>query len=539
MTRPGLVLEVDDRTPPLVVHEGEGFRLEEFPRGTRVVYPPEQPPGVGDVDGVVRTALASPHGSEPLAALLRPGMRLTISFDDVSRPLPATAGADVRQRVVEQVLTLAAEAGVDDVELVCGIGLRRRLRSAEMRAVLGERVFRSFAPQGRLRNHDAEDGSCLVRLGETEAGEEVELDRRAAESDLLVHVGVITSPAEVAPASVPLGLGSSRLLRRLHGHLPHAGGLHDPHGPHDPDVPGGPGPVPGDGVVAAAARRAGRVVEDAVRVFHVEVVLGGQQVPRSLSFLTTREWEWSLADQLSMLAARRVVTGPRALRHRAVRRLRAPHGVVGVTAGAAGPVGERTAALLARQQVVEVPGQSDVVVVGVSALGPHGPGPVSNPVLAAAAGLSAAVGSANGTPLVRRGGAVVVHHPATPSFSPLHHPSYLDFYDEVLPETTDAAVIAERFEDHYATDPWYVHLYRTSHAVHGVSPVLQWYRVARALQHVGEVVWVGGDRGAVERMGFRAASTMADALEVVRDAVGPSPSLAYLHDPPRVTPDVR
>ena len=41
MTRPGFVLEVDDRTPPLLVHEGLGFRLEEFPQGTRVVYPPE------------------------------------------------------------------------------------------------------------------------------------------------------------------------------------------------------------------------------------------------------------------------------------------------------------------------------------------------------------------------------------------------------------------------------------------------------------------------------------------------------------------
>ena len=29
MSRPGFVLEVDDRTPPLVVHEGLGFRLED------------------------------------------------------------------------------------------------------------------------------------------------------------------------------------------------------------------------------------------------------------------------------------------------------------------------------------------------------------------------------------------------------------------------------------------------------------------------------------------------------------------------------
>ena len=88
MSRPGFVLEVDDRTPPLVVHEGEGFRLEHFPLGTRVVYPPESLPTVPDVDEAIRTALLNPEESEPLPELLHPGMRLTIAFDDLSLPLP-------------------------------------------------------------------------------------------------------------------------------------------------------------------------------------------------------------------------------------------------------------------------------------------------------------------------------------------------------------------------------------------------------------------------------------------------------------------
>ena len=46
MPRPGFVLEVDERTPPLLVHEGEGFRMQKFPLGTRVIYPPDSLPGV-------------------------------------------------------------------------------------------------------------------------------------------------------------------------------------------------------------------------------------------------------------------------------------------------------------------------------------------------------------------------------------------------------------------------------------------------------------------------------------------------------------
>ena len=41
MGRPGFVLEVDDRTPPLLVPDGDRFRLEKFPLGTRVIYPAE------------------------------------------------------------------------------------------------------------------------------------------------------------------------------------------------------------------------------------------------------------------------------------------------------------------------------------------------------------------------------------------------------------------------------------------------------------------------------------------------------------------
>ena len=117
MSRPGFVLEVDDRTPPIVVHEGESFRLEHFPLGTRVVYPPETLPAIRDVEGAIQDALLHPEGSDPLPSLLKPGMRLTIAFDDVSIPLPPMRRPDIRQRIIEAVLTMAADAGVDDVEL--------------------------------------------------------------------------------------------------------------------------------------------------------------------------------------------------------------------------------------------------------------------------------------------------------------------------------------------------------------------------------------------------------------------------------------
>jgi hypothetical protein len=66
-----------------------------------------------------------------------------------------------------------------------------------------------------------------------------------------------------------------------------------------------------------------------------------------------------------------------------------------------------------------------------------------------------------------------------------------------------------------------------------------WYWGAHAMQHLGDVIFVGGNRKTTARMGFRSASTLADALEMAKDTVGGSPSISYLHAPPLALADVR
>jgi hypothetical protein len=143
-----------------------------------------------------------------------------------------------------------------------------------------------------------------------------------------------------------------------------------------------------------------------------------------------------------------------------------------------------------------------------------------------------------GQPLVRAGGVVIMSHPTPWAFHPGHHPSYIDFFEQVLAETTDPAEIG-KYEESYATDPWYVHLYRTGNAYHGVHPFYMWYWCAHALEHVGAVIIVGGDRAAVRRLGFKPATSMADALEMASDVVGRDPSITHLHSPPLLMADVR
>jgi hypothetical protein len=511
MARPGFVLDVDDRTPPVLVASGDTFRLERLPVGARVVYPADSLPAVHVADAIA-AALDTPVGSDPLAAGLRPGMRLTITFDDNTVPVPAMTSPDLRAKIIEAVLTGAAAAGVDDVALVAAIGLNRRLSPAELRQLVGERVFRSFHADGLLVNHDAEDTDELIEIG-TVGELPVGVNKRVADSDLVVHVHLVTGPSGNGAAGVLAGLGAASTLAAL-------------------------GAQNADPRVAADAEA---LVAAQLPVFSVEAVLDADVFPEPLGFLAKREWEWSVKDQARWFGLRRgtaAVTSAK-LRRRILGQLAAPWHPIGISGGEPGAVAAASRELALAQQQVSVPSQADVAVLGVPSLGPYSVDAPTNPVVAAWSGLASILGSHTGTSVVRDGGAVILFHPLGSDFSPLYHPSYVDFFAETLSVTTDPAQISADFEKKFATDPWYVHLYRTSHAFHGLHPVHRWYEIARATSHVGDVVWVGADRANAERLGFRAASTLADALEIVSSSVGRAPQISYLHTPPRVVVDVQ
>src|SRR6195952_5475412 len=92
----------------------------------------------------------------------KPDRKLTIAFDDISLPLPKMKKPDVRQRVIEAVLDLAADAGVDDVHLIAALALHRRMHEFELRHAVGDRVYDAFAPRGLLYQHYAEDPTALI-----------------------------------------------------------------------------------------------------------------------------------------------------------------------------------------------------------------------------------------------------------------------------------------------------------------------------------------------------------------------------------------
>jgi lactate racemase len=527
MPRPGFVLDVDRSTPPTLMWHGEGFRLERLPVGSRVVYPPEPLEPLKDPDDAVRYALIHPLGdSRPLPELLSAGMRLTIAFDDVSLPLPPMEQPDNRQRVIEAVLDLAAEAGVDDVVLIVALALHRRMTSQELRHAIGDRVYDAFAPNGRLLQHDAEDPSGLVHLGQTDQGEEVEINRRAAESDLLVYVNINLVAMDGGHKSVATGLASYKSLRYHHNvrTMQHSRSFMDQE----------------SSALHSSNWRMGRLIAaTGLKVFQIETTLNTDTFPSSFSFLQKREWEWTAKDRASFLAvSKSTERAPVRMVRSIFQSIKSPHRMTSVQAGEVEAVHKVSTEYVYRQQLVDVEGQADIVTFGLPYICPYNVNSIMNPVLVMCLGLGYFFNLYRGKPLVRPGGVVIMSHPTPWAFHPVHHPSYIDFFEEVLADTTDPVEIEKTYEERFATDEWYRHLYRTSHAYHGVHPFYMWYWGAHALEHVGGVIVVGGDPKAVRRMGFKPASTLRDALEMAEDVVGRDPSITHFHCPPMGIADV-
>jgi len=525
--RPGYVLEVDRSTPPTLFWHGEGYRLERLPTGSRVIYAPEPHAALDDPLAAIRTALDHPLGdSQPLHSLLRPGMKLTIAFDDVSLPLPPMRRPDIRQMVIETVLDQAAAAGVDDVVLIAALALHRRMTEAELRHALGDRIYDAFAPHGLLTQHDAEDPEALVHLGTTDQGEDVEINKRAATSDLLVYVNINLVSMDGGHKSVATGLASYRSLRHHHNAhtMRHSTSFMDQK----------------HSELHSANWRMGRLIAaSGVRIFQIETTLNNDAFPEQFRFLQRREWEWSVRDRAAFVASSTALAHtPARLARSVLHGIAGPHRMTSVQAGEVEAVHQVTTDNVYAQQLVEVEGQSDVLTMGLPYICPYNVNSIMNPILVACLGLGYFFNMYRGKPLVRPGGVLILSHPTTREFNPVHHPSYIDFFEEVLAETTDPTAIA-KYEQAYATDPWYIHLYRTGHAYHGVHPFYMWYWCAHALDHLGAVVVVGGDRATVRRLGFRPASTLADALELAADVVGPNPSVTHLHSPPLLMADVR
>jgi lactate racemase len=519
------VVYIDTNSAPRIIMSGEDLLLEDLPVGTRVIYPKPPLEGLANPGAAIRYALNHPLDSEPLYAQLMPGMKVTIAVDDISLPLPPMATPDVRQTILEILLELLDANGVDDVHIIVANSLHRRMTGPEMKRMVGAKIFNAFYPD-RFYNHDAEDPDGIVHLGKTDHNEPVNINRRAVESDLLIYVNINLVPMDGGHKSVTVGLCDYESLK------PH----HEPHTIRQSDSY----MDPNKSMLSHKVHRMGAIVQEHMNVFHIETALNNRLYAGPTAFLSKNEDEYTEFDRLKMEAMRWSLSKmPAAAKRKLFHAIPAQYQMVSCYAGKTQPVHEKILAKNDEQYYVKLRGQSDILICGVPFISPYNVNSILNPLLVQVMGLGYFHNFYRGKPILRKGGVLILCHPGYDEFDHEHHPSYIEFFNRLLPETRDATVLRHKYEEEFAKNPSYIEMYRRGHAYHGAHPFFMWYWGENGRQHVGKVILAGAENAHVPaRLGWDRAESLTEAIAMARSYTGPSSSITMMHHPPIVMAEV-
>ncbi len=161
---------------------GRGTVSAEVP-GIPSFLSPNDLPGVSSPLEAISCAVREPVGAPPLRELAAGRRTCAIVINDITRPCPT-------REMLEAMLPELAAAGVEEanIVLIIATGNHRPNTPAEIDGMIGSDLA------GRLRvvNHNGQDESSLVYLGDSERGVPLYINRLVAEADLKIVTGLIT-----------------------------------------------------------------------------------------------------------------------------------------------------------------------------------------------------------------------------------------------------------------------------------------------------------------------------------------------------------
>lgn len=469
---------------------GDGYISAALPERTRVIEGKPPLPAIPDISERLREVIAGPIAHEPLNKLVSGKSRVVIAFDDASGAYFQTQRTDFRQTAIEVMVEELRKAGVslNNITLLLAQGLHRKLSRTEMETFLGRRLVLQFG-YNNLYCHDAENPEQLVHLGYTHRGFDVEVNRAILEADQFIYLNTMWAPFNGGWKSTAVGLGTFRSIRHHHRPWPIA---------------------------------SGQSVDD----------------PKNSAFKNLVWEQGALIQEALEAKGRRIFTIESVYDNADPRK-----DVIAINGGHPTEVHPYTLAAIEEQQVVDVQGQSDILVAGVANWNEcYSKFSTVNPILAANQAMANTVAQFQGMPLVREGGIAILAHPLTAQFDPRRFAPYIEFYHKLLPQETDPYWLWENYVEEFAHRPEFIHGYRYGHAYHGSHPFFMWNSTGIPNRYLSRIMFAGvRDTEAAKRMGFEAYASVEDAVAAAEAELGRTASVTLMQRPrhfiPRVSPD--
>lgn len=385
--------------------------------------------------------------------------------------VPSFAG--VWEAGIPAVIARLEEGGIPEerITLLVANALHRKFTHEEVAGIIGQDLVSRF--RDRLLCHDAEDPEGIVRLGTTPSGWLVELNRLVAEADLVVYVNTSTTRGFSGGwKSICVGLSTYASIRQH----------------HTPDL------------MSMSTER---------NPMHEILEEMGALVERELGKERFFKLETVLANPLQV---HRILGGTVAATRRAaleIIRSRVPP----------------------RRALLEE--KVDVVVYGVPDWSPYAAYSFTNPLLTL---FSTGLGYLGGVieALGKPGCTVVMATPCPFRWDEVHHASYREVWERVVPAVRDPLEARSRFEPEFAARPDYIRKYREAYSFHPVHALMALYPLKR-LRHAGRVFVAGAeDPGVIRHAGFDPFPSVEEALAAAREIHGPSMTVALVENPPAI-----
>src|SRR5260370_24371200 len=177
-----------------------------------------------------------------------------------------------------------------------------------------------------------------------------------------------------------------------------------------------------------------------------------------------------------------------------------------------------------QQCAVAVERQADILISGIPYISPYNVNSKAlNPLLVQVMALGYFFHMYRHKPLLKKDGVMIVTHPCSDAFDPVHHPSYIEFFNRLLPETRDAYTLETKYQDEFAYNPSYVEMYRRGNAYHGAHPFYMGDWGQAGPEHVGKGIGRGSEKAALPKLlGSERAETPSEAIAMGRSHMGRS-----------------
>ena len=223
---------------------------------------------------------------------------------------------------------------------------------------------------------------------------------------------------------------------------------------------------------------------------------------------------------------------PRAARRKLLHSRPSQYEMTACYAGKTELVHEKIVAKGFEQYAIPIRGQADILITGIPDISPYNVYSILNPLLVQVMALGYHFNFYRNKPLLKKGGVLILHHPCYDDFDHQFHPSYIEFFNRLLPETRDAFTLREKYEREFANNPSYVEMYRRGNAYHGAHPFFMWYWGENGRQHVGHVIAAGAENAHVPAiLGWERADNLTEAIAMARSYMGNSAEITMLHQP--------